>query len=87
MGNVPLVGKLIVPGLAKPELEGVPPGNAQVYVKVLLPQFVTVAVGEMDTGAHPLVMPLSVTVGFPFTVTVWLVVKVPHGFVTARVMV
>ena len=54
---------------------------------MLLPQLVTVAEGLMETGAQPLVMPLSVTVGFPFTVTVWLVVNVPHGFVTDRVMV
>jgi len=66
---------------------GVPPGNVQAYVGAFVPQFVTTADGLIVPPAQILVIALITTVGGFLTVTIRVVVNVPHGFVTASVMV
>lgn len=64
-----------------------PPANVQAYVVVLLPQFVTVAEGEIEPGIQMVDTGFSMTVGGFLTVIVLVVVNVPQGLVNASVMV
>jgi hypothetical protein len=73
-------------GFESVEFGGFPPPKSQEYVGVFVPQFVTVAVGEIVAGPQLFGIEVTLKLGGAFIVSLRFVVTVPHLFDSERVI-